>query len=97
MSNQNQKTVEQQQVPVQQVETPVAQETLQVQPQVVVVQQSEGVGNWLKRHWKGLTAGVAGVAATVTSAIVAYKKGKAAGVMSVPVQPQEDYSLNPNE
>lgn len=103
MANQNQKnngTTEQvvNEQPVQQnvvpeQPAPVAQQVAQVEP------QKEGFGAWCKRHWKGLVAGVTGTGAVVTSAIFAYKKGKAAGVASVPmpqVEP-EDYSLNPNE
>lgn len=53
--------------------------------------------NWFKRHWKGVTAGAVGVVTAVGSAFVAYKKGKAAGIMSVPQPPAEDYSLDPNK
>lgn len=83
----------------QQVETPVQAEPQQAAPQVVVVtEQKPGIGGWLKKHWKGVTAAVTGTGAAVASAIVAYRKGKAAGMSScVPQQEQEDYSLNPNE
>ena len=71
---------------------PVAQATVQV------VEQKNGFGAWLKKHWKGLTAGVLGPGGLVTSAFVAYKKGKAAGMAQTPMPvEQEDYSLNPNE
>ena len=72
-------------------------------PQVVVQQpaetQKQGFGGWLKQHWKGAVAVLTGAAAVGGSAVVAYKRGKAAGIMSVPVpqQEQEDYSLNPNQ
>ena len=69
--------------------------------QQAVEQQTEkkgGIGAWFKQHWKGVVAGVTGALAVGGSAVVAYKKGKAAGIMSVPVpEQQEDYSLNPNE
>lgn len=85
----------------QQVQQQVEQTNVQQQPQqvqVVQVEQKEGVGAWLKRHWKGVVAGIVGTGATVGSAVIAYKKGKAAGIMSVPAPNQdEDYSLNPNE
>lgn len=83
------------------------QETVPVQTeaQVVVVQQpaepeKQGFGAWCKRNWKKLAAGATALLAAGGSAVVAYKKGKAAGIMSVPVpqqQEQDDYSLNPNE
>ena len=62
--------------------------------------EKHGFGAWCKRNWKKLVAGATGVLAIGGSAVVAYKKGKAAGIMSVPVpqqNEQEDYSLNPNE
>ena len=96
MSKPNGKTEQQGQVQ-QQVETPVQQtpEQVQQQPQVVVVQQPQE--NWFKRHWKGVVGGVSAIAATAASAVVAYKKGKAAGIMAAPPAQREDYSLNPNE
>lgn len=96
--NQNQKNVNtteqqvQQEVPQQQPE----QQVQQVQPQVVVVQK-EGFGSWLKRHWKGVVAGLTGTLAVGTSAVVAYKKGKSAGTAAAYQQNDDDYSLNPNE
>ena len=68
-------------------------------PQVVVqvTEQKQTFGGWLKKHWKGVTAAVTGTGAAVASAIVAYRKGKAAGMTCVPQQDAEDYSLNPNE
>ncbi len=56
--------------------------------------------NWFKAHWKGIVAGATATAAAVASTIVAYKKGKANGIASmpqIPTAPDEDYSLNPNE
>ena len=105
MANQNQKNVNgttEQVVAEQPVQQNVPQQVEQPQMQQVAAQvepQKEGFGNWCKRHWKGLVAGITGTGAVVTSAILAYKKGKAAGVASVPmpVVEQEDYSLNPNE
>lgn len=85
----------------QQVATPVQAEPQTVQTEATVQQvEQKGFGNWLKKHKKGVIAAVTGFTATVGSAFVAYKKGKAAGIMSVPApqgQPEEDYSLNPNE
>lgn len=101
MANGNQKQNEQ--VVVEEVkqvnETPVQAEPQQAAPQVVVqvTEQKPGIGGWLKKHWKGVTAAVTGTGAAVASAIVAYRKGKAAGMSCVPQQEQEDYSLNPNE
>lgn len=105
MANQNQKNVNgtteqvvaeqpvQQNVPQQAEQTPAVQQTVPTEP------QKEGFGAWCKRHWKGLTAAVLGAGGVVTSGILAYKKGKAAGAATVPmpVVEQEDYSLNPNE
>ena len=79
------------------------QENVQQQPaatqqnQQTAEPEKTGFGAWLKRHWKGVVAGVTGTGALAASAIVAYKKGKAAGQQCVPVQTDEDYSLNPNE
>lgn len=93
MANQNkteqekQGTEQNQQTEQQNVEQKTEQQT----------EQKAGFGAWCKRHWKGLVAGVTGALAVGGSAVVAYKKGKAAGIMSVPVPEQEDYSLNPNE
>lgn len=82
----------------QQVETPVQAEPQQAQVVVQVTEpKKEGIGGWLKKHWKGVTAAVTGTGAAVASAIVAYRKGKAAGMNCMPPQEQEDYSLNPNE
>ena len=52
--------------------------------------------SFFKRHKKGIAIGGTGVVAAIISAVAAYKRGKAAGIASVPVPPQEDYSLNPN-
>lgn len=93
------------QVVGEQVQQTAGQPMQQAEPQVVVVpqqtvpvEQKQGFGGWLKQHWKGAVAAVTGVLAVGGSAIVAYKKGKAAGIMSVPMPPQQDddYSLNPN-
>ena len=102
MSNQNQKVNEQKVEQVQQVETPVqAAEPQQVvqQPVAQVQQETGGFKNWLKKHWKGVVGGSLGLGTAVGSAWVAYKKGKAAGINSVPMPTgqEEDYSLNPNE
>ena len=51
--------------------------------------------SFFKRHKKGIAIGGTGVVAAIISAVAAYKRGKAAGIASVPQQ-QEDYSLNPN-
>lgn len=89
---QNKQVDGQQQVP--QVEVPQQQPVVQqpVQTQVVVEKP-----NWLKQHWKGLAAAGAAILTTLGVSKVAYNKGKAAGINSVPLPPQDDYSLNPNE
>lgn len=100
MANQNQKVVEnktEQVETTQQVETPVQAEPQNAPQKQTPAEEPKGFGTWLKKHWKGVTAGITGVGAAVGSAILAYKKGKQAGVNSVPVMEQEDYSLNPNE
>ena len=85
---QNQETAQQQNA---QPETPVQQQATQPE-------EKHGFGAWLKKHWKGVTAGATAVLAAGGSAFVAYKKGKAAGMAGIPVQQDaEDYSLNPNE
>lgn len=65
----------------------------------VTEEQKGGFKVWLKKHWKGVTAGAVGLVAAGGSAFAAYKKGKAAGIMAAPMPQQEpeDYSLNPNE
>ena len=93
MQQNGQQVVEQGQQQVQQQE-PVQQQAVQQQ---VVTEEKKGFGGWLKKHWKGVTATIIGAGTAVGSAVVAYKKGKAAGVMSVPQQEADDYSLNPNE
>lgn len=95
MANQNQKTEQVQQVEAK-VETPVQAAEPVVQPQAVPAEEKQGIKGWLKKHWKGVTGAIAGAVAAGGSAIVAYKKGKAAGIMSVPMPEQEDYSLDPN-
>ncbi len=101
MSNQNQKVNEQKVEQVQQVETPVqaaAEPQVVQQPVAQVQQETGGFKAWMKRHWKGAVGGALGLGTAVGSAWVAYKKGKAAGINSVPMPTeQEDYSLNPNE
>ena len=77
-------------------EAPAA-ETQQQAQQIVVVEKKVGIGTWIKAHWKGLVAGIVGAGAIGGSAVVAYKKGKQAGMNTVPCGEQEDYSLNPNE
>lgn len=102
MANQNQKVeqvTEQVNQGQQQVETPVQAEPQNVQQVAAQPEQKTGLGGWLKKHWKGVTAAITGGGAAVASAVIAYKKGKAAGIMSVPAPTgePEDYSLNPNE
>ena len=101
MANQNQKANEttgevvNQQVPQNGVP---ATEPQNQQP--AETEEKGGFGAFCKRNWKKIVAGVTGALAIGGSAVVAYKKGKAAGIMSVPVpqqSEQEDYSLNPNE
>ena len=97
MSNQNNN---------QKAEVKVEQTVEQPQPENGVVQvvvqapQSEeksgGFIQWCKKHWKALTGAALGVAGASAATVVAYKKGKAAGIGCV-VSPDEDYSVNPNE
>lgn len=94
--NQNQEVAQEQQVQQAPVQAEPAPVTVAA-PQQVQTTAGGGFGTWLKRHWKGVVAAVTGAAAVGGSAVVAYKKGKAAGIMSVPQQQEtEDYSLNPN-
>lgn len=62
-------------------------------------QQKEGLGAKIKKHWKGIAIGATGILAAGASVFTAYKKGKQVGINSIPYpqQPEEDYSLNPNE
>lgn len=69
-------------------------ETPPVEQKTATTEEKETFGKKVKRHWKGLAAGIAGGALLIGSAIAAYRRGKAAS--AVPEQP-EDYSLNPNE
>ena len=98
MSNQDKKVTEGQQDVNQAQQAPAqtgAPEGQQVGNQT---EEKLGFGGWLKKHWKGVTATVIGVGTAVGTSIAAYKKGKAAGVASVPCQYQEeDYSLDPNQ
>jgi len=91
-NNQQNKQVEGQQV--QQVEVPQQQPVVQQPVQTQVVEQKP---NWFKQHWKGIAAAGAAILTTLGVSKVAYSKGKAAGIQSVPLPPTEDYSLNPNE
>ena len=98
MANGNQKANENVNVENNQVQqTPEQPQNVQ---QPAVTEEKGGFGAFCKRNWKKIVAGVTGALAIGGSAVVAYKKGKAAGIMSVPVpqqSEQEDYSLNPNE
>ena len=101
-NNQNEKKTEGQQAVDQQVQqTPAQTGAPEGQQQIVETKTEEklGFGGWLKKHWKGVTAAVVGVGTAVGTSIAAYKKGKAAGqaCAPMPIQDQEDYSLNPNE
>ena len=63
-------------------------------------EEKTGLKSWLKRHWRGVTAGIIGTGIIGGSAVLAYKKGKKTGMSYVPLpteEEQEDYSLNPNE
>jgi hypothetical protein len=98
MSEQNGNvTVENGQQVQQTVEQPAVQQPVQQAAAPAQQQVEPPKPNWFKRHWKGVTAGAVGLVTAVGSAFVAYKKGKAAGIMSVPTPPQEDYSLDPNK
>lgn len=95
MANQNQKAEEAKQEQVQQVEMPAPPAPV---VQVVVAEQKKGILGWCKQHWKMLTGAILGTGAAAATTIVAYKKGKAAGINTVYQQQEpEDYSLNPNE
>ena len=58
-------------------------------------QKEGGFGAWLKRHWKGVTAGGAGLAAAAASTVVAYKKGKQLGVDHTVQYYNSDGSVSP--
>ena len=88
----NQATTEQ----VQQTAAPQQETTPVVVQQVVVPAEETGFKGWLKKHWKGVTAALVGAGAAAGSAVVAYKKGKAAGVAYAPQQDDDNYSLDPN-
>ena len=94
-NNQQQNKVDEQQ----QVQTPVTEVQQQpvVQQTVQTQQVVEKKPNWFKQHWKGIAAAGAAILTTLGVSKVAYNKGKAAGINSVPLPPQDDYSLNPNE
>lgn len=95
-NGQNQKNEQVQQVA--QAENPQVQQAAEpiVQQQAAPVEEKGGFKKWLKDHKKGVIATVIGAFTAGGSAFVAYKKGKAAGIMSVPVPEQDDYSLDPN-
>ena len=96
MANQNQKA-ENKNVENEQVQNGTEQQPV-VQPQQTETTEKKNFGGWLKQHWKGVVAGVTGALALGGSAVMAYRKGKAAGINMTPVpQEQDDYSLNPNE
>ena len=90
--NQNNKGTEQE---AQQQAQQTQQEAPVVAQQQAQEQQKSGFGNWMKRHWKGVVGTVTGALAVGGSAIVAYKKGKAAGAV-MQTQQEDDNSLNPN-
>lgn len=82
-------------VPAQTNETPA--QTVATTPAAAPTEEKKP--NWFKRHWKAVAAGAGAVVTAVGSAVVAYKKGKANGIASVPMPPMaepEDYSLDPN-
>ena len=58
-------------------------------------EQKEGFGAWLKRHWKGVTAGGAGLGAAAASVVLAYKKGKQIGVDQTVQYYNTDGSVSP--
>ena len=97
MANENEKNVNGEVKTEGAVQNAPAAEPVNAAPQQGTTEEKKGFKAWLKKHWKGAAAGLAGALALGGSAVVAYKKGKAAGIMSVPVEPTEDYSLNPNE
>lgn len=58
-------------------------------------QKTEKLG-WLKRHWKAVAGAIAAVVTIGGTGVVAYKKGKAKGIMEVPV-PDDDGAYGPEE
>lgn len=50
---------------------------------------------WFKQHWKGLTGAVAAILTVGGASVVAYKKGKQAGIMETPMN--DDGSYGPEE
>lgn len=76
----------------------VQQQPQQNGQQVQQEPEQKGFGKWLKRNWKKIAVAASGAAAIGGSAVVAYKRGKAAGIQSVPYPTEpEDYSLDPNK
>lgn len=79
---------------------PVQTQPEQGQVQMVMVQQPQKEGLWdkIKRHKAAVVTTIVGIGTAVTSAVMAYRKGKEAGAMQqMPMQdPYEDNSLNPN-
>lgn len=72
-----------------------------MQPQMVMVQQpaKETLLDKAKRHKAAIAAAIVGIGTAITSAVMAYRKGKEAGAMqqmTVMPDPYEDNSLNPN-
>lgn len=60
-------------------------------------QKTEEKLGWLKKHWKAVTAAVAAVVTIGGTGVVAYKKGKAKGIMEIPVQDDDGGAYNPEE
>lgn len=81
-------------------ETKMAEETKKEETKTEKTEEKKGIGPWLKKHWKGVTAGAALIGGGIGSAFVAYRKGKSVGVaqtVNYYEQPQQSVSpLDPN-
>jgi len=94
--NQKNEQVQQQVAQAENPQVPQQPEQPVVQQQVSAnAEEQGGLKNWVKKHKKGVIGAIVGTVTAGVSGFVAYKKGKAAGIMSVPV-PEQDYSLDPN-
>jgi len=82
-------------------ETKMAEETKKVEEtKTEKTEEKKGIGPWLKKHWKGVTAGAVAIGGGIGSAFMAYRKGKSVGVaqtVNYYEQPQQSVSpLDPN-
>lgn len=81
-------------------ETKMAEETKKEETKTEKkTEEKKGIGPWLKKHWKGVTAGAVAIGGGIGSAFVAYRKGKSVGVaqtVNYYEQPQQTSPLDPN-